>query len=143
MKQRFWVPPSALLAAWRREHREAISNRLLTLLRKNSSPDISRVVCCDRVSDRPSGRLRVSDPATYCSSAPRIQLPAVARYHSHLHGLATAIHETSGLEGWHLPSAYARPAVLAGRRSIGPKVVAARAADVASLSSNMGQFYLL
>ena len=39
----------------------------------------------------------MSDPATYCASTPRIQLPAVAQWHSHLHGLATAIHETSGL----------------------------------------------
>jgi len=42
-------------------------------------------------------RLRTGSPATYYSSTPRIPLPAVARYHSHLHGLATAIHETSGL----------------------------------------------
>ena len=85
----------------------------------------------------------MSDPATYRSGTPRIQHPAVARWHSHLRGLATAIHEISGLEGWHLPSAHARSAVVAGRRSTGPKVVAARAADVASLSSDMVQFYLL
>jgi hypothetical protein len=53
------------------------------------------------------------------------------------------LYSARALEGWHLPSAYARSAVLAGRRSIGPKVVAARAADVASLSSNMGHFCLL
>ncbi|MGB6279475.1 MAG: hypothetical protein WBG91_04615 [Syntrophobacteria bacterium] len=29
-------------------------------------------------------------------STPRIQPPAVARWHSHLRGLATAIHEISG-----------------------------------------------
>src|SRR5210317_887976 len=61
------------------------------------SPDISRIACCDRGYGRPSGRPRASDPATYCSSTPRIQLPAVARWHTLLHGLATAIHETSGL----------------------------------------------
>ena len=61
------------------------------------SPDISRVACCDRGYDRPSGCPRVSDPATYCSSTPRIPLPAVAQWPSHLHGLATAIHETFGL----------------------------------------------
>ena len=61
------------------------------------SPDISRVACCDRGYGRPSGRPRVSDPATYRSGTPRIQLPAVARWHAHLRGLATAIHKISGL----------------------------------------------
>ena len=42
-------------------------------------------------------RPRVSCPATYPSGTPRAQHPAVARWHAHLHGLATAIHETSGL----------------------------------------------
>jgi hypothetical protein len=49
--------------------------------KKNSfgvSPDISRIACCDLGYDRPSGRPRVSDPATYCSSTPRIQPPVVA-----------------------------------------------------------------
>ena len=49
---------------------------------------------------RPSWRPRVSDPATYCSSTPRNQHPAVARWHVHLCGLATAIHEIFGL-GFH------------------------------------------
>ena len=31
------------------------------------------------------------------SGTPRIQHPVVARWHAHLHGLATAIHKTSGL----------------------------------------------
>jgi hypothetical protein len=53
---------------------------------------------CDRGYDRPPGRPRVSDPATYCSSTPRVQPPAVGRWHSLLHGLPTAIHETSGLD---------------------------------------------
>jgi hypothetical protein len=39
----------------------------------------------------------VVGPATYRSGTPRVQHPAVARWHAHLHGLATAIHETSGL----------------------------------------------
>jgi hypothetical protein len=39
----------------------------------------------------------VSHPATYHSGTPRVQHPAVARGHAHLHGLATAIHETFGL----------------------------------------------
>jgi len=46
---------------------------------------------------RPSGRPRVSHPATYRSGTPRVRSPAVSRWHAHLHGLATAIHETSGL----------------------------------------------
>ena len=44
----------------------------------------------------PPVRPRVSDPATYCSSTPRVQLPAVARWHTHLHGLETVIHEICG-----------------------------------------------
>jgi len=36
-------------------------------------------------------------PSTYRSGTPRIQLPAVARWHAHLCGLATATHEISGL----------------------------------------------
>ena len=55
------------------------------------------MACCDRGYDRPSGRPRVSNPATYCSSTPRVQPPAVARWYSPLHGLATAIHGISGL----------------------------------------------
>ena len=38
---------------------------------------------------------------------------------------------------------YARSAVLAGRKATELKIVAARAADVASLSNDMGQVYLL
>ena len=58
----------------------------------------------------------------------------------HLHLLLFMPSTASGL-GHSLR--YARSAVLAERRTTGPKVVAARAADVASLSSNMGQVYLL
>ncbi len=47
---------------------------------------------------RPSWRPRVSAPATYRSGTPRNQHPAVASWHAHLRGLATAIHETSRLE---------------------------------------------
>jgi hypothetical protein len=39
----------------------------------------------------------MSVPATYHSGTPQNQHPAVARWHAHLRGLATAIHETSGL----------------------------------------------
>ena len=39
----------------------------------------------------------MSVPATYRSGTPRNQHPAVARWHAHLRGLATAIHEISGL----------------------------------------------
>ena len=46
---------------------------------------------------RPSWRPRVPAPATYRSGTPRNQHPAVARWHAHLRGLATAIHEISGL----------------------------------------------
>jgi hypothetical protein len=38
----------------------------------------------------------VSDPATYCFSTPRIQPLAVARWHAHLHGLATPTREICG-----------------------------------------------
>jgi hypothetical protein len=47
---------------------------------------------------RPSGRPRVSAPATYRSGTPRNQHPAVTRWHAHLHGLATSIRETFGLK---------------------------------------------
>jgi hypothetical protein len=63
------------------------------------SPHISRIACCDSGYGRPSGRPRVSDPATYCSSTPRIQPPAVDRWHVHLHRLATPSRETCGLGG--------------------------------------------
>jgi hypothetical protein len=46
---------------------------------------------------RPSGRPRVSAPATYRSGTPRNQHPAVTRWHAHLHG-ATSIRETFGLK---------------------------------------------
>ena len=36
-------------------------------------------------------------PTTYCSSTPRVQPPAVAKWHVHLCGLATPVHDTSGL----------------------------------------------
>ncbi len=81
------------------------------------------MACCDRGYDRPSLRAVGSTsrkpgvlgcsfdkgtcperseggqahPATYCSSTPRVQPPAVSRWHSLLQGLATAIHETAGL----------------------------------------------
>ena len=42
-------------------------------------------------------RPRVSVPATYHTGTPRNQHPAVARWHAHLRGLATAIHEISRL----------------------------------------------
>src|SRR5210317_1182785 len=55
------------------------------------------MTCCDHGYGRPSWRPRVSDPATYRSGTPRNQHPAVARWPNHLRGLATAIHEISGL----------------------------------------------
>jgi hypothetical protein len=39
------------------------------------SPEIARIVCCDRAYDRPPVCPRVSDPATHCSSTPRIPTP--------------------------------------------------------------------
>ena len=36
-----------------------------------------------------------SDPSTYCSSTPRVQLPADSRWHTIFHGLATPIREIS------------------------------------------------
>jgi len=56
------------------------------------------MTCYDRGYGRPSGRPRVSNPATYRSGTPRLQHPVVARWHDHLHALATGIHETSGLD---------------------------------------------
>jgi len=53
---------------------------------------------CDHESGRPSWRPRMSAPATYRSGTPRNQLLAVARWHSHLRGLATAIHAISELD---------------------------------------------
>ena len=41
-------------------------------------------------------RPRLSAPATYHSGTPRDQHPAGARWHGHLGGLVTPIHETSG-----------------------------------------------
>src|SRR5210317_1967437 len=55
------------------------------------------MTCCDHGYGRPSWRPRVTAPATYRSGTPRNQHPAVARWHTHLRGLATAIHEISGL----------------------------------------------
>ena len=55
------------------------------------------MTCCDHRYGRPSWRPRVSAPATYRSGTPRNQHPAIARWHGHLRGLATAIHEISGL----------------------------------------------
>ena len=46
----------------------------------------------------PSAGSGQAHSATYRSGTPRIQHPVVARWHDHLHGLATAIHETFGLE---------------------------------------------
>ena len=40
----------------------------------------------------------MSVPATYRSGTPRDQLLVVARWHSHLRGLATAIHAISELD---------------------------------------------
>jgi hypothetical protein len=79
MRSLFWV----LMRRWR-------------AFRK-ASPDNSRIICSNHGYGRPSGRPRASNPATYCSSMPRIQAPAVARWHGHLHGLATLTRELSGL----------------------------------------------
>jgi hypothetical protein len=46
---------------------------------------------------RPSGHPRVLAPATYHSGTFRNQHPVVTRLHTHLRGLATAVHEISGL----------------------------------------------
>jgi hypothetical protein len=50
-----------------------------------------------RLQEPEAGRPRVLAPATYRSGTPRSQPPAVARWHAHLGGLATSIHETSGI----------------------------------------------
>ena len=54
------------------------------------------MTCCDYGYGRPSWRPRVLDPAKYRSGTVRNQHPAVARWHAHLCGLATAIHVISG-----------------------------------------------
>ena len=62
------------------------------------SPDVSWITCCDHGCGRPSWCPRVLVPATYHSGTPRDQSRGtVARWHDHLRGLATAIHEISGL----------------------------------------------
>ena len=76
------------------------------------------MACCDHRYGRPPGRPRVSGPATYCSITPQLQLPAVARWHDHLYGLATSIHEICGLFKQKL---YRRsPRFLALQRSLEP-----------------------
>jgi len=67
------------------------------LLIKNLSPDKPWIGCSDCGYDSPPGRPRALNPATYCSSTPRIQAPAMTRWHSHLHSLATPIHGLFGL----------------------------------------------
>jgi hypothetical protein len=54
---------------------------------------------CDHGYGSPSWRPQVLAPATYHPGTPRNQNPAVAWWHAHLPGLATAIHEISGLSG--------------------------------------------
>ena len=56
------------------------------------------MTCYDHGYGRPSWRPRMSVPETYRSGTPRDQLLAVARWHNHLRGLATAIHKISGLD---------------------------------------------
>ena len=82
------------------ENRKMINCRLFfhrPRIKVKGSLDIPWITCCDHGYGRPSWRPRVSDPATYRSGTPRNQHPAVARWHAHLRGLATAIHEISGL----------------------------------------------
>jgi len=62
-----------------------------------SSPYVSWIAYCYHGYGRPSVRPQVSAPATYHSGTPRGQHPAVARWHAHLRGLVTPIHETYGL----------------------------------------------
>jgi hypothetical protein len=81
---------------------------------QGTSPDVSRIVCCDRGYDRPSGRPRVflrraqdrlilrrTDQVRLGSNP--LRLPGTRRkrlrcaWHTLLHGLVTAIRETSGL----------------------------------------------
>ena len=50
----------------------------------------------------PSGRPRVSTPATYRSGTPRGQHPVIALWHAHLRGLATVMHEIYGLNVYEL-----------------------------------------
>jgi len=50
-----------------------------------------------RLYEPEAWRPRVLHLATYRSGTVQIQHPAVAQWHAHLHGLATEIHDTSGL----------------------------------------------
>jgi hypothetical protein len=50
-----------------------------------------------RLYEQEAARPRVLVPATYHSGMPRVQHPAVARWHAHLRDLVTPLHETSGL----------------------------------------------
>jgi hypothetical protein len=80
---------------------------------RSPSPDISWITCCDHETGNPlaglSGAQRAriiwtsflaSSGVDPCDVPFRYgnQHPAVARWHAHLRGLATAIHEISGLE---------------------------------------------
>ena len=67
----------------------------------SSAGDLARIV---HASAAPTvdmtvlpGVLDALNPAAYCSSTPRIQASAVARWNGHLQGLATQIHKQSGL----------------------------------------------
>jgi hypothetical protein len=61
-----------------------------------------------RLYEPEAGRPRAMAPATYRSDTPRDQPPAVARWHTHLRGLATSVHETSWLASV-LSTAFAPP----------------------------------
>ena len=78
-------------------------HRLLCLTRSfaTSIPQSAIRNLQSAINGRPSWRPRMLVPAAYRSGTPRNQPPAVARWHAHLRGLATAIHEISGLAPLH------------------------------------------
>ena len=49
------------------------------------------------LSAQEAGRPRVSNLAMYKSGTPQVRHLVVVRWHAHLHGLSTVIHEMSGL----------------------------------------------
>ena len=79
----FCVPNAALYQA------EPRPDYLTRISHKSSAPTADMSVLL--------GVLGARYPATYFSSTPRMQPPAVSRWHAHLHGLATPIREICGL----------------------------------------------
>jgi hypothetical protein len=91
---------TVLLGCWR------FSLDIECLAAQTFIPDVSWITCCDRGYGRPSDHPRVflrlrsgqAHLATYRSRYASGPTPCGCPVTRHLHGLATAIHETSGLD---------------------------------------------